>query len=151
MASNANWIESHLIYLTALKSPNENQQRFVELALLDKRTSLQEKQFKAAMKLEKLAQQMLSAKAEAAKLKNAAKREERKARDHELYNSAGLMIVAGLVDTVSGKPVLDKAELLGALMGLSKVPADDPRRKDWKKAGSEKLNETSTKKPQTTS
>lgn len=83
----------------------------------------------------------MKAKAEAASVDNAAKKVARKARDHELYNSAGLMIVAELVDTVTGKPLMDKAELLGALMGLAKVPADDSRRVEWKKAGSDKLQQ----------
>jgi hypothetical protein len=43
--------------------------------------------------------------------------------------------LAGLVDTKTGKPTIDKAELLGALLGLAKVPAEDPRRKEWKRAG----------------
>jgi len=146
MPSNAQWIDNHLKYLHGLKSLSQQQQRFLELATLEKRTSIQEKQFKAALKLEKLTQQMLNAKAESAKLKNAAKREERKARDHELYNSAGLMILAGLVDTTSGKPLIDKAELLGALMGLAKVAPDDIRRAEWKKAGAEKLTTSATPK-----
>lgn len=140
MPSNAQWIDDHLKYLHGLKSLSQQQQRFLELATLDKRSALEEKQFKAALKLEKLTQQMVDAKAESAKLQNAAKREARKARDHELYNSAGLMILAGLVDTVTGKPLLDKAELLGALMGLAQVPSDDKRRSEWRKAGSEKLD-----------
>lgn len=88
---------------------------------------------------------MLKAKAESASIENAAKKAARKTRDHELYNSAGLMIVAGLVDTLTGKPLMDKAELLGALMGLAKVPADDSRRADWKKAGSDRLDSLSGK------
>ncbi|MQT78371.1 conjugal transfer protein TraD, partial [Pseudomonas helleri] len=52
-----------------------------------------------------------------------------------LYQSAGLLILAGLVDTKTGKPTIDRGELLGALLGLAKVPADDPRRGDWKRAG----------------
>jgi len=39
---------------------------------------------------------------------------ERTARTHELCNSAGLLILAGLVDTKTGKPAIDKGELLGA-------------------------------------
>lgn len=139
MPSNAEWIASHVQYLQGHTSLSQQQQRFLELALMDSRSSLEEKQFKASLKLEKLGVQMMKAKAEAASVDNAAKKVARKARDHELYNSAGLMIVAGLVDTVTGKPLIDKAELLGALMGLAKVPADDARRADWKKAGSDKL------------
>lgn len=69
------------------------------------------------------------------------KKAERKARDHELYNSAGLLIMAGLVDTTkTGKPTIDKAELL-----LAKVPENDQRRLEWKKAGAAKFAEQPTK------
>jgi hypothetical protein len=148
MASNAQWTEQHVKYLQGHASLNQQQQRFVELALMKSRSPIEEKQFKAALKLEKLSVQMLKAKAESASIENAAKKVARKARDHELYNSAGLMIVAGLVDTVTGKPLVDKAELLGALMGLAKVPAEDPRRKEWQKAGSDKLQELQKAKPE---
>jgi len=67
--------------------------------------------------------------------KHAEKKAERKARDHELFNAAGLLILAGLVDTKTGKPTIDKNELLGALAGLAKVPESDQRRTEWKKAG----------------
>lgn len=137
--SNAQWIENHLKYLHGLKTLSHQQQRFIELATLDKRSALEEKKFKAALKLEKLTQQIVNSKAEMARLNSAAKRMERKARDHELYNSAGLLILSGLVDTKTGKPLIDKAELLGALMGLAQVPPNDKRRAEWKKAGSEKL------------
>ena len=106
---------------------------------MDKRSASEEKKFKAALKLEKLAQQVVNAKAEMARLNTSAKREARKARDHELYNSAGLLILAGLVDTKTGKPMIDKAELLGAMMGLANVPPEDKRRAEWKKIGAEKL------------
>jgi hypothetical protein len=68
----------------------------------------------------------------------------RKARNRELFNAAGLLILAGLVDTKSGLPVIDRGELLGALLGLSKVSPEDPRRKEWKRAGDALIQEKST-------
>ncbi len=149
MASNAQWVDQHVQYLQGHASLSQQQQRFLELALMSSRSTLEEKQFKAALKLEKLSVQMLKARAESASIENAAKKVARKARDHELYNSAGLMIVAGLVDTVTGKPIMDKAELLGALMGLAKVPAEDPRRNEWQRAGADKLQQLQNAKPET--
>ena len=70
---------------------------------------------------------------------------ERTARTHELCNSAGLLILAGLVDTKTGQPTIDKGELLGALLGLAKVPEEDPRRLEWKRAGDSMLTEQSVK------
>ena len=43
--------------------------------------------------------------------------------------------MAGLIDKITGKPTIDIAELLGALLGLAAVPADDPRRNQWRQAG----------------
>jgi len=43
--------------------------------------------------------------------------------------------LAGLVDAKTGKPVINKGELLGALLGLAKVTAEDPRRLEWKRVG----------------
>jgi hypothetical protein len=70
--------------------------------------------------------------AKARTLENAALR---KSRNRELFNAAGLLILAGLVDSKSGLPLIDKGELLGALIGLSKVSLDDARRGEWKRAG----------------
>ena len=49
--------------------------------------------------------------------------------------------MAELVDTKTGKPLTDPAELLGALTGLAQVPVDDPRREDWRRAGSKQMAE----------
>jgi len=146
MPSQVQWIESHLQYLQGLKKPSQQQQLFMELATKDERTATEEKRFKVSLKLEKLAAQTLKAKSEAASIENAARREARKARDHELYNTAGLLIMAGLVDTKTGQPVMDKAELLGALMGLANVGSEDPRRQEWKRAGDDKLSQAVSKK-----
>jgi hypothetical protein len=53
--------------------------------------------------------------------------------------------LAGLVDTKTGKPAIDKGELLGALLGLAKVQVEDQRRKEWKRAGDSMLAEQSAK------
>jgi Conjugal transfer protein TraD len=81
------------------------------------------------------------ARANAARVVNADKLATRKARDRELYNSAGLLILAGLVDTQSGRPVSDRGELLGALLELAQVQQDELRRKGWKRAGDALLAE----------
>ena len=63
----------------------------------------------------------------------------RKARDHALYQSAGLLILAGLVDSQTGKPVDDTAALLGALASLNDLSRDNPKWSDWKNKGQELL------------
>ena len=66
---------------------------------------------------------------------------QRKARDHELYQSAGLLILAGLVDTTTGKPTRDRGELLGALVSLAEAQVDDAKRAAWKAKGDALLAE----------
>lgn len=150
MPSNQQWIAEHVKRLEARSTANQNQQLFMELAGKSDRTKQEDKLFKDVLAMEKAAVALDKAKANAQMTKKGIKNEARKARDHELYNSAGLLIMAGLVDTESGKPMMDRAELLGALMGLAKVPSDDNRRAEWKRAGDEKINQAQTKKKPTT-
>ncbi|WP_283397201.1 conjugal transfer protein TraD [Escherichia coli] len=75
--------------------------------------------------------------------RKAAARAERKARDHELYKAAGLMIVAGLVDSKTGKPKFSAAELVGALAGIAELPRNHPKWQEWEKRGKELLTKDS--------
>nr|WP_081353992.1 conjugal transfer protein TraD [Nitrosospira multiformis] len=47
-----------------------------------------------------------------------------------MHNAAELLILTGLVDSETRAPVFDRGELLGALLGLANVPAEDPRRRE---------------------
>ncbi len=136
---NDSWLNDRMTFLKALKTRNEQQELIVLLAENTKRSPLDTKKLAALVKAEKASIRANKARQEAANLINAEKKAlataARNARTHELCESAGLMGLAGLVDTFTGKPTIDRGELLGALMGLAKVPADDPRRTDWKRAG----------------
>ena len=129
------WLEDRVAYIRGLKSPNDHQRLL--LLLNDKKDATDDDRRKlvALIRAEKAAEKAQRAKASVAKIVNAEKQAERKRRNHDLYESGGLLILAGLVDTKTGKPTLDRGELLGALLGLAKVPADDARRSDWKRAG----------------
>ena len=137
--NNDEWLNDRVKYLKGLKSKSEQQELLVLLAEKTNRTAQDDKKFNAIIRAEKASQRANKARQEAAKLINeenrAVAKAERTARTHELCNSAGLLILAGLVDTKTGKPAIDKGELLGALLGLAKVPVEDPRRKEWKRAG----------------
>lgn len=136
---NDSWLNDRVTFLKALKTRTEQQELIVLLAENTKRSPLDNKKLAALVKAEKASIRANKAKQDAANLINAEKKAlataARKARTHELCESAGLMGLAGLVDTLTGKPTIDRGELLGALMGLAKVPAEDPRRTDWKRAG----------------
>jgi hypothetical protein len=139
------WLEDRVAYIRGLKSPNDHQRLL--LLLNDKKDATDDDRRKlvALIRAEKAAEKAQRAKASVAKIVNAEKQAERKNRDHQLYQSAGLLILAGLVDTKTGKPTLDRGELLGALLGLAKVPSDDARRSDWKRAGDALLAERERK------
>ena len=141
------WLEDRVAYIRGLKSPNDHQRLL--LLLNDKKDATDDDRRKlvALIRAEKAAEKAQRAKASVAKIVNAEKLAERKNRDHQLYQSAGLLILAGLVDTKTGKPTLDRGELLGAHLGLTKVPADDARRSDWKRAGDALIAER-VKEPQ---
>lgn len=139
------WLTTRVTYLKGLKSRNDQQELLVLLADKKDRTSQDEKKLVALVKAERASVRAAKARQEAANLINAERKStaeaERKARDHEMYQAAGLLSLAGLVNKKTGKPTMDRGQLLGALLGLAKVPQDDTRRADWKRAGDALLTE----------
>lgn len=129
------WLKSKTDYLRGLKAPSDQQRLLLALAEKTDRTRDDERKLAALVRAEKAADRALKARADAARIVNAEKLAERKARDHEMYNAAGLLSLAGLLDARTGKPLIDRGELLGALLELAKVPAGDQRRGAWKRAG----------------
>lgn len=136
---NDSWLKDRVTFLKALKTRTEQQELIVLLTENPKPSPLDTKKLAALVKAEKASIRASKARQDAANLINSEKKAlakaARDARTHELCESAGLMGLAGLVDTLTGKPTIDRGELLGALLGLAKVPADDSRRADWKRAG----------------
>lgn len=141
------WLNNLIPFLKGLKSRTEQQELLVLLAEKPERTEQEEKKLAALVRAAKASIRAAKARQDAAKLINAEKKAAadaaRKARDHEMYQAAGLLSLAGLVDKVTGKPGMDRGELLGALLGLAKVPPNDPRRAEWKRAGDVVLAVTS--------
>ena len=144
---NDEWLKDRVAYLQGLKSRSEQQELLVLLAEKSNRNAQDDKKLNTIVKAEKAGLRATKARQEVANLinteKKVAAKAERTARTHELCNSAGLLILAGLVDTKTGQPAIDKGELLGALLGLAKVPAEDPRRLEWKRAGDALLTKNS--------
>ncbi len=135
------WLTDRLAYLSGLKSPNDQQRLLLLLTEKAEQSKDDIRKIAALARAEKAADRAQKARADVARIVNAEKVAERKARDHELYQVAGLLSLAGLVDKHSGKPMTDRGELLGALLGLAKVAADDSRRAEWKRAGDALLAE----------
>lgn len=143
MTTESEWLKDKIAHIKGLKSPSEQQQLLVLLTEKPVRDDNDKRKLSAIIRAEKAAERATKARVAASALiqreKKAAALAARKARTHELCESAGLMGLAGLVDTTTGKPTIDRAELLGALLGLASVPADDPRRGQWRQAGAARL------------
>jgi hypothetical protein len=115
----AEWLAGRIAYIRGLKQPSREQELLVLLAELPSRTPEQNRQLAALIRAERAAERLLKARAAAVRVVDAEKRAARKARDHELYKSAGLLIEAGLVDSKTGKPIWAPEQLLTALRGLA--------------------------------
>jgi len=129
------WLTERLNYIRGLKAPSEAQSLMLLLAEMPDRSAEDERKLTALIRSEKAAERAQKAKANVTRILNAEKIAARKARNRELYNAAGLLILAGLVDTRTGKPTRDPAELLGALQAIAEHPAEDFQRQAWKRAG----------------
>lgn len=147
MTNREEWLSAKIAYINGLKSPSEQQRLLVLLAEKKNRTTTDEKTLSALIRAEKTAEKAAAAKARVMAIiaaeRKAAARAERKARDHELYKAAGLMIVAGLVDSKTGKPKFSAAELVGALAGIAELPRNHPKWQEWERRGKELLTKDS--------
>jgi hypothetical protein len=145
------WLAERLAYLRGLKAPSDQQRLLMLLADKAERTADDERKLAAMVRAEKAAERALKARAAAARIISAEKSAQRKARDHELYQSAGLLILAGLVDTRTGKPTRDRGELLGALVWLAEAQVDEAKRAAWKHRGDALLAGEAARSPQAVS
>lgn len=143
MEKREQWLAARVHYVRGLKSPSEQQRLLVVLAEKMDRTAQEERTLTLLVNAERSAVKAQDARAKVTSLLQAEKRAEaraaRKARDHALYQSAGLLIMAGLVDSGTGAPVDDAAALLGALASLNDLPRDNPKWQEWRRKGSERL------------
>ena len=96
------WLNERLAYIRGLKAPNDQQRLMLILAEKGTLSADESRKLNALIRAEKAAERAQKARADVARIMNAEKALLRKARDHELYQSAGLLILAGLVDTKTG-------------------------------------------------
>ncbi len=149
------WLTARLAYLCNLQTRSERQQLLLVLADKLGRTAADAHILTALISAEAAAERAQKAREKAAGIVEAnketlriveAEKEARRilemdseptfcAHDQELFNAAELLILAGLVNTGTDAPGLDREELLGALLRLAEVPAQDPRRREWKRIG----------------
>lgn len=129
------FLNDRLTYIKGLKNPSDQQRLLVMLAEMPQRNASDERKLAALLRAEKAQLRAQRARNEVQRLVNAEKEAARKARNHQLFEVAGLLSLAGLLDKTTGKPLMDRGELLGALLDIAEMPADDPRRTPWKRKG----------------
>ena len=121
------WAADRVQYIRGLKSPNEQQRLMLILTDKAEKTAQDIKTLSLLIQAEQAAEKAQEARTKVMNLIQAEKR-------------AGLLIMAGLVDGQTGKPVDDTAALLGALASLNDLSRDNPKWSDWKIRGQELLN-----------
>jgi hypothetical protein len=135
-----NWLADKIAYIRGLTNPSEAQKALVVLADLPHRTREQQRTMDTLIRAEKSAERAARARADVAALLAAESRKKRAARTHQLCRSAGLLGLAGLLDTQTGHPTRDRAELLGALIELAAIDPNEDTRRRWHDLGAELLN-----------
>jgi len=149
---NDEWVIERIEHIRNKKSPSDQQRLLVLLCEKDDKTPKEEQDFKALVRaekavarLEKAAEKVASSKTKVSKILKAERSAKEKARTHELIKSAGLLIMAGLVDSETGKPLWDKGELVGALSSMATTQIDDAKKAFWKEKGNKILNKEAEK------
>lgn len=132
---NDKWLSDRILHIKNLKSPSDQQRLLLMLSEKTSRTNDEERKLIFLIKAEWAEAKAQKARGDVARIVNAEKEAARKARDRELYQAAGLLILAGLVDTKTGSPLLDRGELLGALVAIEETAVTDTVRADWKRTG----------------
>jgi len=139
---NDKWLIERIEHIRNKKSPSDQQRLLVLLAEKEDKTPKEEQDFKALVRaekavarLEKAAEKVASSKTKVSKILKAERSAKEKARTHELIKSAGLLIMAGLVDSTTGKPSWNTGELLGALTSMAEAQIDETKRSSWRIRG----------------
>lgn len=144
---NEEWVIERIEHIRNKKSPSDQQRLLVLLAEKDDKTPKEEQDFKALVRaekavarLEKAAEKVASSKTKVSKILKAERSAKEKARTRELIQSAGLLIMAGLVDSATGEPLWDRAELLGALASMAEAQIDNEKRHFWRVKGNKVMS-----------
>lgn len=145
MAKKNDWQTERLTYIRGLKQPSDQQRLLLDLLDQPTRTAAEERDLVALWTAEKTAERHQLAQTKAAAVVTDRQEAARKARNHKMYQAAGLLGLAGLLDIKTGELARKPAALLGALLGLSQV--EDPRRwEEWELKGAPLLAERQAKK-----
>ena len=119
---NEEWVIERIEHIRNKKSPSDQQRLLVLLCEKEDKTPKEEQDFKALVRaekavarLEKAAEKVASSKSKVSKILKAERSAKEKARTHELIKSALILIEAGMVDSSTGKILIDKDLLISKL------------------------------------
>lgn len=122
---NNEWLQNRLDYLRGLRRPTAQQQLLMALASLPQRSPREQRRLDVLVRAERFAEKAQKARGEANRVLSEEQRQLRKKRDHALYRAAGLLGVAGVVDTRTGELLIDAGVLVGALVLLTEGELGD--------------------------
>lgn len=132
------WIKDRIEHLKCLKAPTDAQRLLMLLADKPERTAAESKKLAILVTAERATERASKARAAASKFLRTEQQAEatkaRKARDHALYQSAQLFVLAELVNPKTGEFTRDRGAVLGALLAVAST-ADDQRWAAWKVKG----------------
>lgn len=142
-------VENQVKYIKALVKPTEEQRLLTELYDAQEHlTPEQKKKFDLLVRAERAEEKVSAAKAELKAITRNEKDIARKERNHNLFQAAGLLQLAGLIDKETGKPN-DAEMLLGALNHIKSIidnQENTPLLIDWKSKGNLQLKSLQKKK-----
>lgn len=122
---NKEWLQNRLDYLRGLRKPTAQQRLLMALAALPQRSVREQRRLDVLVRAERFAEKAQQARGEANKVLSEEQRQLRKKRDHALYRAAGLLGVAGVVDSATGELRIDAGVLVGALVFLTEGELGD--------------------------
>jgi hypothetical protein len=137
------WLAERLAYFKTLQAPAEHQRLMLVLGVKEELTGAEKKQLAAAFTLEKIDQKRQRS-AEKFRLVTQDPESAKAARDHRMFQAAGLLSMAGLLEK-DGTMKQPADALLGALLGLAEVQ-DARRWEAWAVKGAALLVERQAKK-----
>lgn len=139
MTSKQKWLDERVAELKLNKRQTRSQKDLIRLAEISKPLKQEANALVMLIKAEQAQDEHVKLKSAANNLLKASesriRQHARSERSHELIKAAGLMSLAGLVDKVTGTPLMDQAVLVGALQSLARVTPKDKRWNDWKARG----------------
>ena len=145
----SDWVDNRVKYIKALVKPTKEQRLLTELYDAQEHlTPEQKKKFDLLVRAERAEEKVSAAKAELKAITRNEKDIARKERNHNLFQAAGLLQLAGLIDKETGKPN-DAEMLLGALNHLKSIidnQENTPLLIDWKSKGNLQLKSLQKKK-----